>query len=95
MIWVFEAAGMAALAVVVWVLFRAARARPDQSGMRAVAWLGAGLWLGFCLLLLINDGAFDNPLGLARNALIVCVILAVVMGYRRVLGLLRARAGGE
>lgn len=95
MIWLFEVAGMAAFAAVVWVLFRAARERPDQTGLRISAWLGAALWLVFGLLLLVNGGAFDDPMGLARNALIVGAILAVVIGYRRVLGMLKARAGDK
>ena len=92
MIWLFEAGGMAALGVVVWVLFKASRYRPDQPGLRTAAMIGLAAWAGFALLLLVNGGAFDNPIGLARNALILAVILAAVMGYRRVLGLLRARA---
>lgn len=95
MIWLFEAAGMAALGGVIWILFRAAAQRPDQPGMRVVAFIGLGAWLGFSLLLLINGGAFDEPMILARNALILAVILAAVLGYRRILGAIRARAGGD
>ena len=93
MIWLFEVAGMAALAGVVWILFRAADQRPDQPGMRRAAWLGASVWLGFAALLLVEGGAFDDFMALARNALIATVILATVLGYRRVLGLIKARAG--
>ena len=93
MIWLFEAAGMAALGGVVWVLFRAARERADQPGLKTAAWIGFSVWIGFGLLLLIQGGAFHDLAGLARNALIVAMILAVVFGYRRVLGMLRERAG--
>ena len=95
MIWVLEAAGMAAFAGVVWILFRASRERADQPGLRIAAWIAAAAWAGFALLLLINSRVLDDPLALGRNALIVGVILLVVMGYRRVLGAIRARAGGE
>jgi hypothetical protein len=95
MIWLFEVAGMAALGVVVWVLYKASRYRPDQPGLRVAAVIGLAAWAGFALLLLVNGGAFEDPMGLARNALILAVIVAAVMGYRRVLGLLRERAGGR
>ena len=93
MIWVFEAAGMAALGGVIWILFRAAKERPDQGGLRTAAYIGLAAWIGYGILLLVDGGAFANPLGLARNALILAVILAVPFGYRRILGILRARAG--
>ncbi len=95
MIWLFEAAAMAAFAGVVWILFRAARERPDQGGLRGAAWLAAACWVAFALLLLVNGGAFDNPMALVKNALIAALILAVIMGYRRVLIAIRARSGGD
>ncbi len=92
MIWIFETAGMAALGGIIWVLFRAASERPDQSGLRTAAWIGLIAWVGFGILLLVRSGAFDNPIALVTNALIVALILAVVLGYRRILGKLRERA---
>ncbi len=92
MIVVFEIGGLALLGVVVWVLFRAARARPDQPGMRTVAWLGLGVWLAFGATLFADDLATGDPLAMARGALIAAVILAAVLGYRNVLGRLRTRA---
>lgn len=93
MIVVFEIGGLAVLLVVVWVLFRAARARPADSGLKITAWLGIAVWLAFSALLLGDDLANSDIWALARNALIVTVILGAVLGYRHVIGILRDRAG--
>jgi len=89
---VFEIAGLGLLGVVVWVLFRAARERPEETGMRWAAWIGLGGWLAFSAMLLGDDLLSGDPVKLATNALIAALILAVVMGYRRILGRLRERA---
>ena len=95
MIWLFEAAGMAALGGVVWIFFSASRERPDQPGLRTAAYIALFSWIGFGVLLLIDSNVFESPLALMRNALILAAILAVVMGYRRVLAHIRRRASGE
>lgn len=94
MIVVLEIAGLALVGLVVWVLYRAANARPDDTGLRWAARIGACVWIGFIALWIINlDLIGDDPQGVLINALIVAVILAVVMGYRAVLGRLKDRAG--
>lgn len=94
MIVVLEIAGLAMVGLVVWVLYRAANARPDDTGLRWAARIGASVWIGFIALWVINlDLIGDDPQGALVNALIVALILAVVMGYRAVLGRLKDRAG--
>lgn len=93
MIILLELVGLAALALVVLILFRAAGARPDQRDLTWVAWGGLVAWIVFALILLVDFGAIaDNPLGTLTNLLIAAIILAAVMGYRSVLGRLRMAA---
>ena len=95
MIVAFEIGGMLALLAVVWVIHKAARARPEERGLKVAAWLAFGVWLAFAATLLADDLAESDGWQLARNALIAAVIIAVVMGYRRLIGILRERAGRE
>ena len=91
---VLEIAGLLFVGLVVLLLFRAARARPDEPGLRVAAWIGLAIWVGFGLIWVLDlNTVRENPMGTLTNALIACVILAVVMGYRAVLGHLKDRAG--
>lgn len=93
MIVVFELAGLACFAVVVFVFFRAANERRDQPGLRVAAWIAMAAWVIFAIILLVDFGALtENPIGTLVNLLIAGMILAVVMGYRRILGILKERA---
>ncbi|MEM7057271.1 MAG: hypothetical protein AAF557_06775 [Pseudomonadota bacterium] len=94
MVIVLEIAGLLLAGFVVWVLYQAANARPDDSGLRWTARIGLTAWIGFMALWVISqDGVGEDPLRTLGNVLIVLIILAVVMGYRRILGRLKDRAG--
>ncbi|MEM7189049.1 MAG: hypothetical protein AAF439_05510 [Pseudomonadota bacterium] len=94
MIIIFELAGIAALGAVVFILFRAARVRDDQPGLRMAAYLGLGAWIAFSVMLLVDfDAIASDPVGALSNLLIAFAVLAVVLGYRHILGLLKDRAG--
>lgn len=85
---------MLSAGIVVWVLYKAAWARPDEPGLRWSARIGLAIWIGFMAFWLINqDGFGEDPLRTLGNALIIMVILAVVLGYRAILGRLKDRAG--
>ncbi|MEM7424289.1 MAG: hypothetical protein AAF334_11255 [Pseudomonadota bacterium] len=90
---VLEIAAVATIGFAVFILFRAAAARPDLPDLRLIARLALLVWVAFALLLLVDLGAIlSDPLGSATNLLFAALILAVVMGYRRVLAALRDRA---
>jgi len=94
MIVVLEIAGLALVGLVVWVLYRAANARPEDSGLRWVARIGVSIWIGFIALWVVNlDLIGDDSQGALINALIASCVLVVVLGYRAVLGRLKDRAG--
>ena len=93
MIWLLEIAGTACLLVVVWVLFRAANARPDERSLRYVAWGALVVWVVFAIVTLIDFGYVrDNTGEIGQTALIVAIIALVVLGYRHLLARLRDRA---
>ncbi len=95
MIILLELGGIAALAFVVWVLFRAARARPDDKGLRTSARLGLGAWTVFAIWTLVDfSSGWDGVLGNLKTIGIFLVIACVVCGYVVVLGRLRDKAGG-
>ena len=94
MIWVLELAGVLSLLLVVWVLFRAARARPDEHGLRYAAWGALAAWVAFALVTLIDlDYVRENTGAIGQNALIIAIVVAIIWGYRTILGRLRDRAG--
>ena len=89
-----ELAGLAVLASLVWVLFRASRARPEDSGLRTVARLGLAAWVVFAIWTL---GAFDtdwSDLTSHAGTLGLLLLLAVaIAGYVWLIGHLRHRGG--
>lgn len=96
MIWVLELAGVCTLLLVVWVLFRAARARPDERGLRYAAWGGLVAWVVFAVTTLIDFGYVrDNTGEVGKNLLIVTIIVGLILGYRSILSRLRDRADGR
>ena len=94
MVWVLELGGVLILLLVVWVLFRAARARPDEPSMRYMAWGALAAWVIFAVISLIDFGYVRENTGeIGQTALILGIIAAVVIGYRTILAKLRDRAG--
>ncbi|MFK7942847.1 MAG: hypothetical protein AB8B85_08055 [Paracoccaceae bacterium] len=94
MVWVLELAGVVMLLLVVWVLFRAARARPDEPSMRYVAWGSLIAWVTFAIITLIDFGYVRENTGeIGQTALILAVIGGIFVGYRMILSRLRDRAG--
>lgn len=96
MIWILELAGVGSLLVVVWVLFRAASARPDERGLRFAAWGGLTAWVVFAIVSLVDFGYVRENTGeIGQTLLIVAIIAGIVMGYRSLLSRLRSRADGS
>ena len=94
MIWVLELAGVLSLSLVVWVLFRAAGARPDERGLRYVAWGGLTAWVVFAVFTLIDFGYVRENMGeLGQSGVILAVLVGIFLGYRTLLTKLRDRAG--
>lgn len=94
MIWVLELAGVLSLLLVVWVLFRAARARPDEPSMRYVAWGALAAWVVFAVVTLVDfDYVRENTGEIGQTALIVVIIAGIILGYRSILSRLRDSAG--
>ena len=96
MIWVLELVGVAALLIIVWVLFRAARARPDERSLRYVAWGGLTAWVVFAIISLV-DFAYvrDNTGEVGQGLLIAAILGAIIYGYRAILARLRDQADGS
>lgn len=93
MILVLELMGLAAAALIVWVLFRAARARPDEQGLRFVAWGSLIAFIIFAIWTLVDFGyVYENAGSLGQNALILALVVAVIFGYRAIVGRLRDAA---
>ncbi|MEM1297931.1 MAG: hypothetical protein AAGH68_01535 [Pseudomonadota bacterium] len=82
------------LLLVVWVLFRAARARPDEHGLRYAAWGALAAWVVFAVMTLIDFGYVrENTGAIGQYALIIAIVAGIVWGYRSILSRLRDRAG--
>lgn len=93
MVVVLEAAGLAFLLAIVWVLFRFAASRPEDRGALMAARLALGAWAVFAASVLIDFRAIArDPLGTLANIAIAAAVIAVILGYRRVLGAVRNRA---
>ncbi len=93
MVIVLELAGLATFLLVVWVLFRAASARPDERGLRYAAWGALAAWVVFTIWTLVDFGYVQENAGsLGLNALIAVVVIAIVLGYRALVGRLRDAA---
>lgn len=94
MVWGLELAGVLILLLVVWVLFRAARARPDEPSMRYMAWGALAAWAVFAIFTLIDFGYVRENTGeIGQTVLILGIVVALVIGYRTILVRLRDRAG--
>ncbi|MEM6624180.1 MAG: hypothetical protein AAF674_18310, partial [Pseudomonadota bacterium] len=73
--------------------FRAARARPDERGLRYAAWGALVTWVVFAVATLVDFGYIRENTGLiGQNIAIGVVVLAVVFGYRMILTRLRDNA---
>ena len=94
MIVLLEFAGILTIGVFAWVIWRASKARPEDTGLRWAARIAIAAWIAFAAIWALSSKAIlDDPGGTAINALIAMAILGVVMGYRKVLGRLKDRAG--
>ena len=94
MVWVLELAGVAILLLVVWVLFRAARARPDEPSMRYMAWGALVAWVIFAIFTLVDFGYVRENTGeIGQTGLIIVIVVGIIAGYRAILGKLRDQAG--
>ena len=94
MVWVLELSGVLILLLVVWVLFRAARARPDEPSMRYMAWGALAAWVVFAVVTLIDFAYVRENMGeIGQTVLIVGILVAIVAGYRMILTRLRDGAG--
>jgi len=85
---------LGALLIVVRALFRAARARPDERGLRIAAWCALVAWAIFTIVTLVDFGQVPETMGRTGQTLVVAgVAVIVIMGYRTILARLRDRAG--
>ncbi|MEL7469953.1 MAG: hypothetical protein AAFN27_15970 [Pseudomonadota bacterium] len=93
MIVLLEIGALAAAGFTVFILFRAAAARPDDAQLRIVARIALGAWIAFAAMLLIDFRALAaDPLGALSNLAALGFFVAVVLGYRYLLGKLKDRA---
>lgn len=93
MIVVLEIIGFALLLGVIWVIYRAAVARPDEPGLLWAWRIGAATWCVF-----VSDALVDfqwlvtNPGTAFGYVLVLAVIVGAVFGYRRLLRRVQAMA---
>lgn len=89
-----EMVGFATLLLAIWVLYRAAAARPDDPFFLIAARTALGGWLVFVAVRYFDPAnLWDNRAEIVRTGLIVAALLGVVLGYRWLLGRAKARAG--
>ena len=89
---VLEIAGIAAIGVVVLILFRAASARPEDNGLRMAAWIALSAWLAFALFWLIDlDDLQSDPWSVVINGVLLAIVIGVVLGYRKILKIIKSR----
>jgi len=94
MVLLLELMALAALLIVVRVLFRAARARPDERGLRFTAWGALAAWTIFTIVTLVDFGHVRETMDRTGRTLVVAgIAIVVIMGYRAILARLRDRAG--
>jgi hypothetical protein len=90
-----EAAWLGILLFVVWVLFRAARARPDERGL---LWAARGALAAWGLYAAITIFSGDTLEMLGRNVWTIATLLLIalaIFGYGLGLSYLRGRAERE
>lgn len=93
MIILLEAAWLGILLFVVWILFRAARARPDEVGIQWAARGALVAWIVFAARTLIDfEYIANHPWQVATWVLIAAAIAGVVLGYRALLIAARKQA---
>ncbi|MEM9059396.1 MAG: hypothetical protein AAGD13_02955 [Pseudomonadota bacterium] len=93
MIVLLEICALAAIGFMVFVLFRAAAARPDDPQLRAIARIGLAAWVVFAVVLLIDfEALVADPLGALSNLAALGAIVAIILGYRHLLGKVKDRA---
>ena len=94
MVVLLELGGILMVGVFAWAIFRAAKARPEDNGLRWAARIAVAAWIAFAILWVVSSKAIvQDPVGTGINVLIAMAIVGVVMGYRTVLGHLKDRAG--
>lgn len=80
---VLELISFASLLVVVWVIYRAANARPDEPSLLLMARAALAIWIGFVLYRFFQiDAIVENAAAIVKAALIIALISAAVIGYR-------------
>lgn len=80
---VLEFVAFACLFVVVWAIYRAANARPDEPSLLWFARLSLIIWVGFVAYRFISiEGLTKNASDIVQIALIVALISGAVAFYR-------------
>ena len=93
MVVLLELGGILMIGVFAWAIWRAAKARVEDTGLRWAARIAVAAWVAFAILWAVSSKAIlEDPIGTGLNVLIAMAILTVVLGYRKVLGRLKDRA---
>ncbi|MEO1492616.1 MAG: hypothetical protein AAFV19_10735 [Pseudomonadota bacterium] len=95
MIILLEAAWLGILLFVVWILFRAARARPDDAEIRWAARIALAAWSLYAAIRIFSGDTLEM-IGRNLSTLAVLLLIALAIGaYVVALGYLRGRAERE
>jgi ABC-type Na+ efflux pump permease subunit len=93
MIVILEIVGLALVLFAIWVVFRAAKARPDEAGLKWAARIALGAWVIFAADALIDFGwLWANPGTALGYVAVLAVVVLVILGYRRLLARVQAMA---